>query len=457
MNQRLTIPIIESTKATTSEVWLSDNDGSRGSGRLALRVTLAGTRRFYFRYSVGGRRQLIPIGYYTRVPRAGYFTLEQAREVARGYAAVHRVPATADVRSTVDVQASAKMTAVGSAAPLRVLKAEPTNVLTLSKLCHDYVDHLQARKAQSAKTARSYVRVHIDKSQWANVLASAFTGEEAAELLRRIVQAGHVTTSHHVRQLMHAAYEHACKSRLDPMKPAVEGGVQIAVNPIALTKSLARELKARSRPPLTKLELGHFWNSLSAESRQLDVACRAVRLSLLLGGQRGLQLLRCKLSEVDLDNDTILIHDAKGRRTQPKPHLLPLTPSARQEVLALRQLARDLGSGWLIPGKFPSKHLTEGPVSRAVVAVSNSLLAGKQLSEPFRYANLRSTVESVLAALGISRFDRGLIQSHGTSGIQERHYDRFEYLPQKREALMAWERHVSQAAREARAVKSVTA
>lgn len=454
---RLTIQTIESTRAIKAEVWLSDDDGSRGSGRLSLRVTVAGTRRFYFRYSVQGRRQLIPIGYYTKTPREGYFTLEQAREVARGYAQMHRVPATANVRTMLISQfiGSARHPEGTHTSPPKPAEAESAKGLTLAKLCNNYVDHLEGRGAQSAKTSRSYVRVHIESSAWARTPATEFTAEQATELVRRIVGAGKVTTAQHVRQLMHAAYELARQAKLDPMKPAVEGGVCITLNPISQTKSLARELKPRSRPPLTKIELGHLWNALTVDSLHLNVAVCAVRLSLLLGGQRGEQLLRCKLSEVDLESGTLLLHDKKGRRTTAKPHLLPLTPRVRTEVLALRQMAVDLGSSWLIPGKFPSKPLTEGPVSRAMASIADALLAEGKLREPFRYANLRSTVESAMASLEVTRFDRGQIQSHGSSGIQERHYDRYEYMPQKRAALLAWEHYVISASTMARSAQVV--
>jgi hypothetical protein len=87
--------------------------------------------------------------------------------------------------------------------------------------------------------------------------------------------------------------------------------------------------------------------------------------------------------------------------------------------------------------------------------VADELLAAKRLTEPFRYANLRSTIETAMAGLDISRHHRGLIQSHGTSGIQEKHYDRFEYMPQKREALLQWQTYIVEAAELARTTVSV--
>ena len=45
-----------------------------------------------------------------------------------------------------------------------------------------------------------------------------------------------------------------------------------------------------------------------------------------------------------------------------------------------------------------------------------------------------------MAALGISTDVRAQIQSHGLGGIQARHYDRHEYMPEKCAALELWAR-----------------
>lgn len=41
----------------------------------------------------------------------------------------------------------------------------------------------------------------------------------------------------------------------------------------------------------------------------------------------------------------------------------------------------------------------------------------------------------MLAANGVSREIRGQLQSHGLAGIQARHYDGYDYMPEKRQAL----------------------
>ena len=44
--------------------------------------------------------------------------------------------------------------------------------------------------------------------------------------------------------------------------------------------------------------------------------------------------------------------------------------------------------------------------------------------------------------LGISRDIRAQLLSHGISGVQAVHYDRYAYTKEKRAALVKWERHL---------------
>lgn len=56
----------------------------------------------------------------------------------------------------------------------------------------------------------------------------------------------------------------------------------------------------------------------------------------------------------------------------------------------------------------------------------------------FSLRDLRRTAETQMAALGISSDVRAQIQSYGLGRIQARHYDRHDYMPEKRVALQQW-------------------
>lgn len=62
-------------------------------------------------------------------------------------------------------------------------------------------------------------------------------------------------------------------------------------------------------------------------------------------------------------------------------------------------------------------------------------VAGELEKGLFTAGDLRRTVETRLAAAGVGAEVRAQLQSHGLGGIQARHYDRHDYLVEKRAAL----------------------
>ena len=52
--------------------------------------------------------------------------------------------------------------------------------------------------------------------------------------------------------------------------------------------------------------------------------------------------------------------------------------------------------------------------------------------------DLRRTVETRMAALGIPQEHRDRVLNHVTGGIGAKHYNRHDYAAEKRDALMRW-------------------
>jgi integrase len=446
-SSRFTIALIEGTRATSAEIWLSDDDGSRGAGRLVLRVSPT-SRLFYFRYFLDGKKILLPLGPYAKTPA----TLEEAREVAISCTSATRAKGSVDLRAALLSKLAAATSPEGlPQVPAKVQTPAPRTVL---ELCNAYVDHLRNRGAQSARFSANLVRAHVQPTPWAEISATELTAEQAADMIRRVVQAGHMTTAKHLRQLLLAAYNLAKGAGKNPTTPSTFVEFRVIQNPVSETASMSGAIQARDRPVASKLELGHMWLDLTANKHDLTVAVRAVRLNFYLGGQRCLQLLRCKLADLNLENGELTLYDPKGRRLTPRKHVLPLTSGAKAEVNALRQMAIDLGNPYLIPGKGTGKPMTPGPMSKVINFLSRRLLKANKLSEPFCYANIRSTIETTMAALEISSDIRAQIQSHDLSGVQKKHYDQWLYLPQKLKALESWQKHLTEVADLARAANN---
>ena len=87
-------------------------------------------------------------------------------------------------------------------------------------------------------------------------------------------------------------------------------------------------------------------------------------------------------------------------------------------------------------GRVPLRKET---VAGLVEEIEKAMQTADELERgPFSMRDLRRTAETHMAALGISSDVRAQIQSHGLGGIQTRHYDRHDYMPEKRAALSLW-------------------
>ena len=65
------------------------------------------------------------------------------------------------------------------------------------------------------------------------------------------------------------------------------------------------------------------------------------------------------------------------------------------------------------------------------------------LGDIFSAADLRRTAETRLAALGISKDHRAQLLSHGRErNVQDKVYDKHDYIPEKAAALFIWENHL---------------
>ena len=160
---------------------------------------------------------------------------------------------------------------------------------------------------------------------------------------------------------------------------------------------------------------------------------------MYLGGQRPTQLLRVIPQLVDVSGATLTLLDPKGRNrhANPRRHVLPihedLMPVIRRRLAQTQGVESPLFS---TNGRVPLRKET---VAGLVEEIEKAMLAAGELERgPFSMRDLRRTAETQMAALGISSDVRAQIQSHGLGGIQARHYDRHDYMAEKRAALQQW-------------------
>ncbi len=403
-----------------------------GGGSLIAR-RLAAKTSWRFQYKNGGKLRRYSFGTYSpRGDNAGSieaieFTLVGARRRAGKLAALQ-----SEVGDLVEHYSEKRAQAADerrTTAAARTVHEQHTRDYSLSKLCESYWTHLQQQGKPSAKDVRnSLTRWVIEKhASLASRKASDITTDDALTILRTIIADGKEVTMNRVRSYLSSAYTHGMGSSTDPLISSKVGGFRLTSNPVLTIKPVAKFEKAGNRV-LSNNELAELLRRLDALS---SPASKAVTLSLRLGGQRITQLLAA--TDYSADRQTLTLRDIKGRRTHARAHVLPVVSHA--EPLLLEALANPHPRR---PGLYGG--LTMQTVSNEIKNVSNTMTD----SEPFGWRDLRRTCETMLASMGISRDLRAQIQSHGLSGIQERHYDKHSYIVEKRAALEKWNRRLDE-------------
>lgn len=390
-------------------------------GALQARKQTSGSIALYWRYSIGALSERVSIGHYdpTAAPKslaptmAGY-SLPAAIRAAESLALEHHQHRDAGGRPAL---LAAKLEAKTAAADAVRLSA----VSTLGNLLIAYCDHLESIGRRSHKDARSIFKLHVIEA-WPKVAASpakAVTGEQFADMMRMLIDAGKGRTANKLRSYARAAYQTAKAAKSKPSIPVTFKAYEITANPVADTEPDESQNRPDKRP-LNADELRTYWHIIK---RRPGIGGALLRLHLLSGGQRIEQLVNLRTDDVGVNS--VLLHDGKGRPGRsPRPHTVPLTTQIKKALLECKPAGR-----FALSTDNGESHVAATTLSDwAKIAAAGSI-------DDFQAKRIRSGVETLLASAGVSQEIRGRLQSHGISGVQARHYDGHDYLSEKRKAL----------------------
>lgn len=399
--------------------WAAD-PSARGAGRLQVRRLANGALAWYYRYTA-------PTGMRDRLPLGTGLSLADARHLAadlsRRYQSGDR-----DLRAILDAEDRERQRQ-RQAAAREAADDEAKAAATLGALLGAYVAQLRRDGKDSARAVETAVERHV-KDPWPALWATPAANVTAGDLLAvvaRVVDAGKLREAAKLRSYLHAAYGAAIRAQQSAQGLQALRELNITTNPSRDLVTIEGASRSRDRA-LSVAKLRAYWQRIQGPEHA------ALRFHLLTGCQRVRQLGRLTIEDLDHDAQTVRILDRKGRRKQPRIHDVPMIPAA---VAALETMGHDLGS-WLFTLTHGETPATYESVRDHVTAVQAEMeTAGELEKGAFTVGDLRRTVETRLAALGVTREDRSQLQSHGLGGVQGRHYDKHEYLAEKRAALQA--------------------
>jgi integrase len=390
------------------------------AGTLEARRLASGGVMLYWRVTIGGASTRHVIGVYdsTASPKSlqptekGY-SVQAAIRAAELLAQKHH--ANIDSGGYATIRAAER----DAAAKARAAKLEVSR-FTLTNLLNDYADHLEALGRVSHREARTILKLHVTDAwpELANLPANQITSEQIADTMRRVTELGKGRTSNKLRSYLRAAYQTARAARSKASIPIKFKSYGVTHNPAADTAP--DESQNRSdKNPLSLAELRAYWRAIKSAP---EFRGAVLRLHLLSGGQRIEQLVR--LRTADIAKASITLHDGKGRPGKAaRPYAVPLLPRAAAALQACHPT-----------GEFAIS-TDEGKTHLAGTTLSAWAVEAAAGISDFKAKRIRSGVETLLAGAGVSQDIRGRLQSHGVSGVQARHYDAYDYMKEKRQAL----------------------
>jgi integrase len=395
------------------ELWDGKTSG------LCFRVMKSGVRSWTFRYRPhsGAAFRRVTLGRYPAL------SLVEAR------AAAERV--RDQVRTGADPQQEKR-------ADREALRTAPEK-LTFDALADLYIERYAKRQKASWKNDRGYLRANA-RPVWGERDAASITSQDVARLLFDVVDVAPVSANR-LRSVLVKLFGWACDSAL------------LSSNPMLGVKKPHREAKGKTRT-LSDPEIKVLWQAF--EKAKAAPGIVAALKTLLLLGQRPGEVAGMAAGELHhLDNDRTAHWELPASRMKARRvHVVPLPPLAREIVVAAiarqRTASPETKPEFVFASKFAERaRLARHSLSQALGRIIEELddggddvetVASLKADRPTPH-DLRRTLATGLARLGIPRDDRLAVLAHSYGDVHEI-YDQYERLPQKRAALEMWERHL---------------
>lgn len=258
--------------------------------------------------------------------------------------------------------------------------------------------------------------------------ANLISKDDILDILSPIAQRGALVHSDNVRAYIRAAFELGLNADSSTRWRGRTIGFGLKHNPVATIKKSVRH-KRRGNRNLSRDEVRTVWNSKLMTPPML----LAVKM-LLATGQRVEEVLHAQWSEFDLTEKLWAIpgERRKTRSFTSEAHIVPITDlhiSLLQEIQGITQHKR-----FLFPARGKESARRYDSLTHAVQKFVRA--SGMQSFSP---RDIRRTFKTISGSFGIPLEMRNRLQGHAMTDIGSVHYDRYDYLEEKREAMKIWD------------------
>lgn len=378
------------------------DDGGRGEGRLALFVRLSGERVTTEWYSVWWRdekRKMAKLGTYPTMGLA-----DARKDFRENYAPV--------------------ISAGGDPTGPRARRSREG--ATVKELFTAYVDHLKAAGKPSWSFAEHVLLGNIGaaKAFGEDTLANRVTVDDVRDHLASIYERGAIVKAGSARGYLHAAFGFAIRSANSYTSKVGLVDWGLAFNPVSAIPTDPDASRAGERH-LTPAQLRSFWQWLEGRDEDSRIA-PALRLEICTG-QRVTEILQ--LGPAAYDKAEEMLDWSKTKNGM--PHAIPLPTQA---VPIMEKLIANKHGLYFPHAVRPDEPASIDSMEKLVQRYLKKFPAVPH----FTPRDLRRTWKTLSGAAGIPKEVRDRLQNHAMKDVSSRHYDRYDYLAEKRAGMATW-------------------
>ncbi|WP_368485454.1 tyrosine-type recombinase/integrase [Pseudoalteromonas sp. SD03] len=396
---------IKALKAKEKRYVLTES-GNYGEGRLQIRVSESGAKTFRVQYHINGKRKVIGLGNYPTVD------LKKARSKHAKIAVL--------LSDNIDPQEH----------QLETQKAEfeSSAKRTMLKMLDDFNVFISTRWAESTiDRTEKLIKRNINPFIKPELMPDEFTIDMARDIIYRVYNRGAKEQARLVRSVLMSILKFAIDFDNSPEQYKKPNLYDIKTNFI---RDINFETpKNKGERWLNEAELKKVWNAddLPYYTHQY------IKLALLLGGQRVNEVYGSYVSDFDLKSKTFTIPASRIKVQQRGDHIVPLCKTAIPIIQELMQQSGKAGQ------MFPHR---DNPTATAHVSTLRMAIlrwCEKNKVPNFNPRDLRRTCKTLMGKAGIDKINRDILQQHNKFDVSSVHYDRYDYMKEKRQSIEVWE------------------
>jgi integrase len=389
-----------------------------------IQISAKGAKTFFYAYTIKGKQRFIKLGIFTDKSNnsIGGITLKEAGLLWQKW---HKVRSSGydpqiirdnEIRATEKAHHKAEET-----------KKRQQQQGSYQQLLNLYIDWLKKNKKRSAENVQQVINANAYKVIHPVTKAKEVSSRDLNATLAIMEKRGANILANRLRSYLLTAFTKGMAFDFGRSQNTSTIQFGLKHNPVRdVPKSEVKERVGERF--LSEEEINTLWYGLANTRMSPQIICL---LKLLLAtGQRVEEVLHLNINAIDWNTQLWELTHTKSKR----PHVVPLPPIANRLINEL-QADKD---GFLFISAKTGKFIRADSIPQACQRYCTQTGFKK-----FTPRSLRRTWKTLVGKAGVSKFDRDRYQNHVINDVSGRHYDRYDYLAEKRQVAQVWDHYLS--------------